>query len=119
QKELDAYLHQLEEAERRDHRRIGKEMDLFHNQEEAGGSIFCNKKCWKLYRRVKAYIRRRLEQSGYEEVRTPQLVDRRLWEDSGHWDKYRKNMFIAEVVDEETTLALKPRTSPAQCKSLT
>jgi threonyl-tRNA synthetase len=112
QKELDAYLHQLEEAERRDHRRIGKEMDLFHIQEEAVGSIFWHQKGWKLYRTVEAYIRRRLEQSGYEEVRTPQLVDRRLWEESGHWDKYRKNMFIAEVVDEEATLALKPMNCP-------
>ncbi|HVE20741.1 MAG TPA: threonine--tRNA ligase [Acidocella sp.] len=112
QKELDAYLHQLEEAERRDHRRIGKEMDLFHIQEEAVGSIFWHPNGWKLYRTVEAYIRRRLEQSGYEEVRTPQLVDRRLWEASGHWDKYRKNMFIAEVVEEETTLALKPMNCP-------
>jgi threonyl-tRNA synthetase len=112
QKELDAYLHQLEEAERRDHRRIGKEMDLFHIQEEAVGSIFWHQKGWKLYRTVEAYIRRRLELSGYEEVRTPQLVDRRLWEESGHWDKYRKNMFIAEVADEDTTLALKPMNCP-------
>jgi threonyl-tRNA synthetase len=112
QKELDSYLHQLEEAERRDHRRIGKEMDLFHIQEEAVGSIFWHQKGWKLYRTVEAYIRRRLEQTGYEEVRTPQLVDRRLWEESGHWDKYRKNMFIAEVVEEATTLALKPMNCP-------
>jgi threonyl-tRNA synthetase len=112
QKELDAHLHQLEEAERRDHRRIGKEMDLFHIQEEAVGSIFWHQKGWKLYRTVEAYIRRRLEQNGYEEVRTPQLVDRRLWEESGHWDKYRKNMFIAEVVEEESTLALKPMNCP-------
>ena len=111
-KELDAYLHQLEEAERRDHRRIGKEMDLFHIQEEAVGSIFWHQKGWKLYRTVEAYIRRRLEASGYEEVRTPQLVDRKLWEESGHWDKYRKNMFIAEVVEEEKTLALKPMNCP-------
>ena len=112
QKELDAHLLQLEEAERRDHRRIGKEMDLFHIQEEAVGSIFWHQKGWKLYRTVEAYIRRRLEQNGYEEVRTPQLVDRRLWEESGHWDKYRKNMFIAEVVEEESTLALKPMNCP-------
>ncbi len=112
QKELDAYLLQLEEAERRDHRRIGKEMDLFHIQEEAVGSIFWHQKGWKLYRTVEAYIRRRLDQNGYEEVRTPQLVDRRLWEESGHWDKYRKHMFIAEVVDEEATLALKPMNCP-------
>jgi threonyl-tRNA synthetase len=112
QKELDSYLHQLEEAERRDHRRIGKEMDLFHIQEEAVGSIFWHQKGWKLYRTVEAYVRRRQEENGYEEVRTPQLVDRRLWEDSGHWDKYRKNMFIAEVVEEESTLALKPMNCP-------
>ena len=112
QKELDAYLHQLEEAERRDHRKIGREMDLFHIQEEAVGSIFWHQKGWKLYRTVESYIRRRLEHNGYEEVRTPQLVDRKLWEKSGHWDKYRKNMFIAEVVEEESTLALKPMNCP-------
>jgi threonyl-tRNA synthetase len=111
-KELEAYLHQLEEAERRDHRKIGKEMSLFHIQEEAVGSIFWHPKGWKLYRTVEAYIRRRQEQNGYEEVRTPQLVDRKLWEKSGHWEKYRKNMFIAEVVEEESTLALKPMNCP-------
>ncbi len=111
-RELEAYLHQLEEAERRDHRRIGREMDLFHIQEEAVGSIFWHPLGLKLYRTVEAYIRRRQEANGYEEVRTPQLVDRRLWEESGHWDKYRKNMFIAEVVDEEATLALKPMNCP-------
>jgi len=111
-KELEAYLHQVEEAERRDHRRIGKEMDLFHIQEEAVGSVFWHQKGWKLYRTVESYIRRQLEASGYEEVRTPQLVDRKLWEKSGHWDKYRKHMFIAEVVDEESTLALKPMNCP-------
>ncbi|WP_297370510.1 threonine--tRNA ligase [Acidocella sp.] len=112
QKELEAYLHQIEEAERRDHRKIGREMDLFHIQEEAVGSIFWHAKGWKLYRTVEAYIRRRLDANGYEEVRTPQLVDRKLWEMSGHWDKYRKNMFIAEVVEEESTLALKPMNCP-------
>jgi len=112
QKELDAYLHQIEEAERRDHRRIGKEMDLFHIQEEAVGSVFWHPKGWKLYRTVEAYMRRRLEAAGYEEVRTPQLLDRKLWEQSGHWEKFRKNMFIAEVADEETTLALKPMNCP-------
>ncbi len=112
QKELDAYLLQLEEAERRDHRRIGKDMDLFHIQEEAVGSVFWHPKGWKLYRTVEAYMRRRLEAAGYEEVRTPQLVDRKLWEKSGHWEKFRKNMFIAEVVDEESTLALKPMNCP-------
>jgi threonyl-tRNA synthetase len=112
QKELDAYLLQQEEAERRDHRKIGREMDLFHIQEEAVGSIFWHPKGWKLYRTVESYIRRKQEANGYEEVRTPQLVDRKLWEKSGHWDKYRKNMFIAEVVEEESTLALKPMNCP-------
>ncbi len=112
QKELDAHLHQLEEAERRDHRRIGREMDLFHIQEEAVGSIFWHPKGWKLYRTVEDYMRRRLDASGYDEVRTPQLVDRSLWERSGHWDKYREHMFIATVEDEEKTLALKPMNCP-------
>ena len=112
QKELDAHLHQIEEAERRDHRRIGREMDLFHIQEEAVGSVFWHPKGWKLYRTVEAYMRRRLDAAGYEEVKTPQLVDRSLWEASGHWEKFRKSMFIAEVEDEETTLALKPMNCP-------
>jgi threonyl-tRNA synthetase len=112
QKELDAYLHQLEEAERRDHRRIGREMDLFHIQEEATGSVFWHPKGWTLYRTAENYIRRRLEASGYQEVRTPQLVDRKLWEASGHWDNYKEHMFIARVEDEDTTLALKPMNCP-------
>ncbi|MFL5252847.1 MAG: threonine--tRNA ligase [Rhodopila sp.] len=112
QKELDAYLHQLEEAERRDHRKIGKEMDLFHIQEEAVGSIFWHPKGWRLYRTVEAYMRRRLDANGYQEVRTPQLLDRSLWEKSGHWENYRQNMFIAEVADEDKFLALKPMNCP-------
>jgi threonyl-tRNA synthetase len=112
QKELDAYLHQLEEAERRDHRRIGKDMGLFHIQEEAVGSIFWHPKGWKLYRTIEAYMRRRLDAAGYQEVRTPQLVDRSLWEKSGHWDNYRQNMFVTQVQDEEKFLALKPMSCP-------
>ena len=112
QKELDAYLHQLEEAERRDHRRIGKDMGLFHIQEEAVGSIFWHPKGWKLYRTAETYMRRRLDASGYQEVKTPQLVDRVLWEKSGHWDNYRQNMFIAQVEDEDKSLALKPMNCP-------
>ncbi len=112
QKELDAYLHQLEEAERRDHRQIGKEMDLFHIQEEAVGSIFWHPKGWKLYRTVEAYMRRRLDAGGYQEVKTPQLVDRSLWEKSGHWENYREHMFIAQVEDENKFLALKPMNCP-------
>lgn len=112
QKELDAYLHMLEEAERRDHRRIGKDMDLFHFQEEAAGSIFWHPKGWRLYRAVEAYMRRRLDAAGYQEVKTPQLLDRVFWEQSGHWDNYRQNMFIVRVEDEEKTLALKPMNCP-------
>ncbi len=112
QKELDAHLHQLEEAERRDHRRIGRDMDLFHIEEAATGSIFWHPKGWKLYRTAESYMRRRLDANGYQEVRTPQLVDRKLWEASGHWDNYKQNMFIARVEDEDTTLALKPMNCP-------
>jgi threonyl-tRNA synthetase len=112
QKELDAYLHMLEEAEKRDHRRIGREMDLFHLQEEAVGSVFWHPKGWKLYRTAESYMRRRLDAAGYQEVRTPQLVDRALWEASGHWEKFRQNMFIAKVEDENKTLALKPMNCP-------
>ncbi|MBB3174280.1 threonyl-tRNA synthetase [Endobacter medicaginis] len=111
-KELAAHLHQLEEAERRDHRRIGREMDLFHIQEEAVGQIFWHPKGWRLYSTLIDYMRRAQIRGGYEEVRTPQLVDRSLWEASGHWDKYREHMFIATVEDEDKTLALKPMNCP-------
>ena len=112
QKELDAHLLQLEEAEKRDHRRIGREMDLFHTQEEATGSIFWHPNGWHLYRTVEAYMRRRQDAAGYQEVKTPQLVDRVLWERSGHWDSYRAHMFIATVEDEDKTLAVKPMNCP-------
>ncbi len=115
QKELDAYLLQLEEAEKRDHRRIGKEMGLFHLQEEATGSVFWHPKGWKLYRTVEDYMRRRLDASGYQEVKTPQVLDRKLWEASGHWENYRKNMFMATVEDKDEAhkaLALKPMNCP-------
>jgi threonyl-tRNA synthetase len=112
QKELDAYLHMLDEAERRDHRRIGKEMGLFHIQEEAVGSVFWHPNGWKLYRTAESYMRRRLEASGYQEVKTPQLVDRALWERSGHWEKFREHMFVAQVPDEDKVLALKPMNCP-------
>jgi len=115
QKELDAYLHQLEEAEKRDHRKIGKEMDLFHLQEEAVGSVFWHPKGWRLYRTVESYMRRRLDLADYQEVKTPQVLDRRLWEASGHWENYRKNMFMATVEDQDEAhrhLALKPMNCP-------
>lgn len=112
QKELDAHLHMLEEAEKRDHRRIGREMNLFHMQEEAVGSVFWHPKGWRLYRTVESYMRRRLDASGYQEVKTPQLVDRVLWERSGHWENYREHMFIATVEEEQKTLAVKPMNCP-------
>ena len=115
QKELDAHLHMLEEAEKRDHRRIAKEMHLFHMQEEAQGSVFWHAPGWKLYRTVEDYMRRRLDASGYQEVKTPQLVDRRLWEASGHWEKFRSAMFIATVEDQDEAHkihALKPMNCP-------
>ncbi|MCW8084495.1 threonine--tRNA ligase [Sabulicella glaciei] len=114
-KELDAYLTMLEEAERRDHRRIGKEMGLFHLQEEATGSIFWHPRGWRLYQIVQDYMRRRLDDAGYQEVRTPQVLDRKLWEASGHWENYRKNMFMATVEDQDEAhrlLALKPMNCP-------
>ncbi|MBL26693.1 MAG: threonine--tRNA ligase, partial [Rhodospirillaceae bacterium] len=112
EKQLKAYLHQIEEAERRDHRRLGREMDLFHFQEEAVGSAFWHPKGWTLYRAIEAYMRHRLEAAGYVEVRTPQLLDRALWEASGHWEKFREHMFTA-ASDEERVLALKPMNCPA------
>lgn len=96
-KELKAYLTRLEEAEKRDHRKLGREMNLFHLQEEAQGSVFWHPHGWTLYRMCEKYMRLRLENAGYVEVKTPQLVDRDLWERSGHWDKFRDHMFIAEV----------------------
>ena len=93
EKDLEAYLVRLEEAEKRDHRRLGKEMDLFHLQEEAVGSVFWHPKGWILYRILENYIRDKMEEDGYVEVKTPQLLDRSLWEASGHWEKFRENMF--------------------------
>ncbi|GLQ05378.1 threonine--tRNA ligase [Sneathiella chinensis] len=110
EKELKAHLHRLEEAERRDHRKLGKEMDLFHMQEEAVGMVFWHEQGWTLYRTLENYIRHKLELADYKEVKTPQLVDRKLWEDSGHWDKFRENMYTTE--SEERTFALKPMNCP-------
>lgn len=110
EKELQDYLTRLEEAEKRDHRRLGKDMKLFHMQEEAVGSVFWHPKGWTLYRLLENYIRDRIQDEGYEEVRTPQLLDRSLWEASGHWDKFRENMFT--VQDEDKVLALKPMNCP-------
>jgi threonyl-tRNA synthetase len=111
QKELDQYLFRLEEAERRDHRRVGRELELFHLGEEAVGSVFWHPKGWTLFRVIEEYMRGRLERAGYQEVRGPQLLDRSLWEASGHWENFRDNMFIAESRDDRV-LAVKPMNCP-------
>ncbi len=111
QADLDAYLHQLEEAERRDHRRLGREMDLFHFQEEGPGTVFWHPKGWTLFQTLIGYMRRRQEAAGYIEVNTPQVLDRALWETSGHWQTYRENMFVTTTEDERV-FALKPMNCP-------
>ena len=111
EKDLAQYLTMLEEAEKRDHRKLGRQLDFFHLQEEAAGSVFWHAKGWTLYREIEMYMRRRLDEAGYSEVKTPQLVDRSLWEASGHWDKFGDNMFTAETT-EDRTLALKPMNCP-------
>ena len=110
EKSLKAYLTRLEESEKLDHRKIGRELGLFHTQEEAVGSVFWHPKGHTLWRTVEAYMRRRLQDAGYVEVKTPQLIDRVLWEKSGHWENYRPNMFIAE--SEDRILAVKPMNCP-------
>lgn len=102
EKELKAHLMRIEEAEKRDHRKLGRELDLFHMQEEAMGSVFWHPKGWTVYRQAERYMRNRLEEAGYVEVKTPQLVDRKLWEESGHWEKFREHMFVAEVDETDT-----------------
>jgi len=111
QKQLDAYLQMLEEAEKRDHRRLGREMNLFHQQEEAVGSVFWHPKGWTLWRTVESYMRKKLEKNDYQEVKTPQMVDRSLWEASGHWEKFGANMFTVHTQDDRT-LAIKPMNCP-------
>ncbi len=109
-KQLKAYLHMLEESEKRDHRRLGREMGLFHIQDVAPGSVFWHPRGWTLYLTLQHYIRTRLQDAGYVEVNTPQMVDRSLWEASGHWEKFREYMFTAE--SEDRILALKPMNCP-------
>ncbi|MCA1851209.1 MAG: threonine--tRNA ligase [Beggiatoa sp.] len=109
-KALDDYLHRLEQAERRDHRRVGRELDLFHMQPEAPGMVFWHPKGWVLYQEVQDYIRDRLRRHGYEEVHTPEVVDRSLWERSGHWDKFREVMFTTS--SENRDYAVKPMNCP-------
>ena len=116
EKDLNNYLDNLEEAQKRDHRKLGKEMDLFHFQDEAPGMVFWHPNGWTIYRKLRNFVRRRLEDSGYIEVHTPQVIDRKLWEASGHWDKYRENMFITEIdeehANEKRINALKPMNCP-------
>lgn len=126
-KELKAHLHQIEEAEKRDHRKLGNEMDLFHFQPEAQGSVFWHPKGFTIYNQMEGYIRRRLNAAGYDEIKTPQLIDNKLWEASGHWGKYRENMFVVpdEIPNTEEDgpivsdkafdklMALKPMNCPA------
>ncbi|MBI1215142.1 MAG: threonine--tRNA ligase [Alphaproteobacteria bacterium] len=113
QKELDAHLHMLEEAEKRDHRKLGREMDLFHMQEESVGSVFWHDKGYTIWRALEDFIRRRIRAAGYQEVKTPQLFDSSLFKASGHWDIYGDNMFKVEVKADERTLGVKPMNCPA------
>ena len=110
-KELNTYLHRLEEAEKRDHRKIGKALDLFHTQEEAPGMAFWHDKGWKIYLILQDYIRSKLRDHEYQEVHTPQVIDRSLWEKSGHWDKFRDDIFVTET--EDRVYAIKPMNCPA------
>ncbi|MEM6781078.1 MAG: threonine--tRNA ligase [Pseudomonadota bacterium] len=111
-KELQAHLTQLEEAEKRDHRKLGNEMDLFHFQEEAPGQVFWHHKGWTIYSELMGYMKRKVHANGYEEINTPQLLDSRFWKASGHWDKYRENMFLFEEEESEHPAALKPMSCP-------
>ena len=110
-KELVEYLHRLEEAEKRDHRKLGKEMDLFHFREESPGSVFWHEKGWKLFQKLVAYMRARQEKAGYKEVNTPEILDRSLWEKSGHWEKYGEHMYTSQTPDEKI-FAIKPMNCP-------
>ena len=110
-KDLDNYLLMVEEAEKRDHRKIGKQLNLFHLQEEATGSVFWHEKGWVIYLEIESYMRRKLQRSKYSEVKTPQVIDRSLWEKSGHWDKFKEHMFMAKG-DDDKVLALKPMNCP-------
>ena len=110
-KDLDDYLHRLEEAEKRDHRKLGKEMDLFHFREESPGSVFWHEKGWSLFQRLIEYMRMKQRLAGYKEINTPELLDKTLWEKSGHWEKFGEHMFISETPDEKT-FAIKPMNCP-------
>ena len=115
-KDLNKYLENLKEAEKRDHRKLGRQLNLFHFQEEAPGMVFWHPNGWTIYRILEDYIRAKQKEASYQEINTPQIVDRKLWEDSGHWDKYRENMFITEIdeehANEKRVNALKPMNCP-------
>ena len=108
--ELDAYLHRLEEAEKRDHRKLGRTLDLFHQQDEAPGMVFWHPKGWSIWQQVEQYMRRVYQDNGYQEVRAPQILDRSLWERSGHWQNFKENMFATE--SEKRDYAIKPMNCP-------
>ena len=110
-KELDEYLHRLEEAEKRDHRKLGKEMDLFHFREESPGAVFWHEKGWLLFQRLVEYMRAKQRLAGYKEINTPELLDKTLWEKSGHWDKFGEHMYTSETPDEKI-FAVKPMNCP-------
>ena len=111
QKDLDEYLKRIEEAEKRDHRKLGKEMDLFHFREESPGSVFWHEKGWKLFQKLVAYMRGRQDKAGYKEVNTPEILDRALWEKSGHWEKYGEHMYTSQTPDKKI-FAIKPMNCP-------
>jgi len=111
QKELDEYLKRLEEAEKRDHRKLGKEMDLFHFREESPGAVFWHHKGWALFQTLVSYMRQKQKNAGYKEINTPEILDKTLWEQSGHWEKFGENMFTSETPDEKT-FAIKPMNCP-------
>jgi threonyl-tRNA synthetase len=111
QKDLDEYLKRIEEAEKRDHRKLGKEMDLFHFREESPGSVFWHEKGWKLFQKLVSYMRSRQDKAGYKEVNTPEILDRALWEKSGHWEKYGEHMYTSQTPDEKV-FAIKPMNCP-------
>ena len=111
QKDLETYLKRLEEAEKRDHRKLGKEMDLFHFREESPGSVFWHEKGWALFQKLINYMRARQDAAGYQEVNTPEVLDRLLWEKSGHWEKYGENMYTSKTPDEKV-FAIKPMNCP-------
>jgi len=110
-KELDEYLLRLEEAEKRDHRKLGKEMDLFHFREESPGAVFWHHKGWTLFQTLVSYMRQKQKKAGYKEISTPEMLDKTLWEQSGHWEKFGENMFTSETPDEKT-FAIKPMNCP-------